>query len=137
MELFHGTTESSANIILGPPQSVDVQKGRGELGRGFYLGNNISLAASLSKAKGKNSSAILKFHIIESQYIKLNILIINRRQVVFNNWKNLIKLKKTGEHKFNVDVVVAPFATIDFAYQMKFESYNSQQLLNSTIIEKL
>ncbi len=137
MELFHGTTEDNAKILLGPPNNVDVAKGRGELGKGFYLGNNISLAASLSKSRGQKNSAILKFIINEAEYVNLNIHVINRRQVVINKWKNLIKLKATDQHKFNFDVVVAPFATIDFAHQYKFESLRSQLFLNKTYFYKL
>lgn len=42
MKVFHGTSDIAAVLIAGPPSGVDVTKGGGELGRGFYAGDNIS-----------------------------------------------------------------------------------------------
>lgn len=137
MIAFHGTDKDSAKNIVGPPSKIDVTKGSGELGRGFYLGENISLAASLSKGKFGNNWAVVKFNIDDSAYVQLNIRTISRRQYVFHLWHNLIRKSRTFLHLFHTDVVCAPFATIDFSYQYKFESIDAQAVLNNNSTKQI
>ena len=134
---FHGTDNVSAKRIVGPPSSVDVKNGGGELGRGFYLGENVSLAASFSRGKFGNNGSVIKFEIDDSMYINLNIKILNRSQYIYHLWKSLIRRKITMSHLFNVDVVCAPYATIDFSYQYKFESKAAQDTLNINSIKQI
>lgn len=131
MTTFHGTDQASANIIVGPPSGVDVTKGGGELGRGFYLGESIALAASWSKGRFGKTAAVIKFEIDDSAYVRLNTRTLNRRQLVFRLWKSLLKRSKASVHLFHVDVVCAPFAIIDMSYQYKFESSVAQDTLNN------
>lgn len=128
MIVYHGTNQTSANAIL---KKIDVSLGGGELGKGFYAGENISLAASLSKGKFGNIGKVIKLDINESEYVKLNIKTLNGRQFLIRLWKSLIRRKRTFQHVFNVDVVCAPFATIDFSYQYKFESTDAENVLNN------
>jgi hypothetical protein len=132
MITFHGTDTNSANNIVGPPSNIDVTKGGGELGRGFYLGENVSLAKAIAVGKhGQANASVIKFDIDDSDYVKLNVRNVHRRRVVYQLWQSLIKNSKQYLHLFNVDVVCAPFATIDFSYQYKFESTNAQNTLNN------
>lgn len=131
MIAYHGTDKKSATNIVGPPASVDVTKGRGELGRGFYLGESVALAASLSKGRYGANGAVIKYDIDDSEFVKLNIRTLNNRQFLYRLWLSLIKRKTTHLHLFNVDVMCAPFATIHFSYQYKFESLAAQNTLNS------
>lgn len=138
MITFHGTDTNSANNIVGPPSNIDVTKGGGELGRGFYLGENISLAKAIAVGKhGQANAAIIKFDIDDSSYVHLNVRNIHHRQVVFRLWQSLIKAGKEHLHLFNIDVVCAPFATIDFSYQYKFESSNAQHTLNNNSTKQI
>jgi hypothetical protein len=133
MITYHGTSITSANNIVGPPSSVDVTKGGGELGRGFYLGENISLAKAIAIGKhGQANAAVIRFDMDDSDYVKLNVKNMHKRQDVYRLWKSLSKKSKQNLHLFNVDVVCAPFATIDFSYQYKFESKNAQKTLNDS-----
>lgn len=138
MIAYHGTDINSANNMMGPPSNIDVTKGGGELGRGFYVGENISLAVALAKGRFGKKGAVIKLDIDDSEYSRLNIRVLNRRQYVFHFWKSLIKKSRTLQHLFNVDVICAPFATIDFSYQYKFESSAAQDVLNNnSTIQKL
>ena len=130
MIAYHGTDRTSANNIVGPPPNIDVTRGGGELGRGFYLGENIALAASLSKGKFGVDGVVIKFDINDSKYVRLNTKLLNRRQYVYRLWQSLIKRSRAFQYLFDVDVVCAPFATIDFSYQYKFESQDAQNVLN-------
>ncbi|KQM23424.1 MULTISPECIES: DUF3990 domain-containing protein [unclassified Chryseobacterium] len=137
MIAFHGTDRTSASNIVGTPSNIDVKRGGGELGRGFYLGENIALAASLSRGKFGTNGVVIKFDIDDSAYVSLNTKVLNRRQYVYRLWQSLITRSRAFQHLFNVDVVCAPFATIDFSYQYKFESQNAQSTLNNNSIKQI
>jgi hypothetical protein len=137
MITYHGTDRNSANNIVGPPSNIDVTRGGGELGRGFYLGENIALAASLSKGKFGNNGVVIKFDIDDSAYVQLNTRVLNRGQYVFRLWQSLLRRRIAFGYLFNVDVVCAPFATIDFSYQYKFESTAAQGTLNNNSTKQI
>lgn len=137
MELYHGTSNISALAIIGPPPDVDVTKGGGELGRGFYLGSEPSLAAALAKGNPRINPGLLKFTIDEAAYVKLNILIIKKRGYLAEKWHRLIRSRTTRTFLYHADVVVAPFAMIDVAHQYKFESSAAETLLNTSDIKKI
>ena len=132
MIAFHGTNRNSANNIIGPPSNIDVTRGGGELGRGFYVSESVALAVSLSRGKfGKDDGVVIKFEIDDSAYAQLNTKILKRREDVHSLWRSLFSRVRSSTHLFNVDVVCAPFATIDFSYQYKFESKTAQAILNN------
>lgn len=134
MTSYHGTSINSANNIVGPPSNIDVTRGGGELGRGFYVGENISLAKGIAIGKhGQANAAVIKFDINDADYVRLNVRNIHRRQFVNQLWQILNTAGQKYLYLFNVDVVCAPFATIDFSYQYKFESANAQTILNNSV----
>jgi len=137
MITYHGTDIASANNIIGPPSNIDVTRGGGELGRGFYLGENVALAAALSRGKFGLDGVVLKFENDETAYAQLNTRVINRRVNVYEFWRCLINRGLTRQYLYNVDVVCAPFATIDFSIQYKFESQNAQATLNNHSIKQI
>ncbi len=131
MIVFHGTNSAYANTIVGPPSDVQL-RGGGELGKGFYLGESIALANSWAKGRFNDDSAVIEFNINNSEYIKLNTKVIRGQKEVKQLWKSLCKNSERNSYLFNFDVVCAPFATIDFSYQYKFESEDAQVLLNNS-----
>lgn len=137
MVTYHGTDRASANNIVGPPANIDVTRGGGELGRGFYIGANVALAASLSRGKFGANGVVIKFDIDDSAYVRLNTRVLNRRQYVYRLWHSLIIRERAFQHLFNVDVVCAPFATIDFSYQYKLESQKAQTTLNNNSTKQI
>ncbi len=134
---YHGTDRNSANNIVGPPSNIDVTRGKGELGQGFYTGENIALAAALAKGKHGNNGVVIKVDLDDTEYVKLNTKILNRRKYVYNLWKSLYKRHRANSHRFNFDVICAPFATIDFSYQYKFESTKAQNALNNNSTKQI
>jgi hypothetical protein len=131
MKLFHGTNVAGANSIVGPPQAADVTKGGGELGRGFYTGDNLSLAVAWAAGRhGPSSAKVIEIDIDNSAYAALNIKIIQKWKHVFQFWRYLIKNSAVSTHLFGYDVVCAPFATISMSHQVKFESTAAEGVLN-------
>jgi hypothetical protein len=135
MNLFHGTSRSGADSIEGPPINVNVNIGGGELGRGFYLGDNMTLA--ISWAKGRNRQpGVLDFNIDNRQYAQLSFRQLSHTQVL-NTWHQLRKLGTHRAHLFTFDVVFGSLATAPYACQYKFETNNSQTLLNNSTIQRI
>jgi len=133
MICYHGTKKEIAKSIIGPPKNIDVTLGKGELGRGFYAGENLALAASFAAGKfGNKEKAILEINIKNSDFVKLNIKSINRQTLIYKHWQTLIRNKETNTFLYGVDVIVAPFATLDFSHQYKFESFPVQKTLNNS-----
>jgi hypothetical protein len=132
MKLFHGTNSISAGSIAGPPIAVDVSKGGGELGRGFYAGDNLSLAIAWAAGRfGAIGGKVIEIDVDNSAYASLNIKIVGKRMHVFLTWKYLALRSARSRHLFGYDVVCGPFATLSMSLQVKFESAASQNVLNN------
>lgn len=134
-EFYHGTSLKSAKKIFGPPKSTDVSMGRGELGQGFYLGNEPGVAAALARTRHKKTPAVLIYKIETAIYLQLHIEIIKTRTDLNRLWEFYRIARVTRTNMFGCDVIEGPLATIDAARQYKFESKLSEQVLNSSKIE--
>jgi len=128
MIVFHGTNQTGADKIL--KTGVDVTKGGGELGRGFYVGENVSLVAARAKGKDENNFAIIEFNINNSEYVRLNIKNIGRREFVYKQWQSFFKRNITRTYLYGFDVICAPYATFDYSNQHKFESKAGETVIN-------
>lgn len=134
MIVFHGTDTTCANSIIN---NINVTLGGGELGRGFYAVENIGLAASFAQGKFPGNHKVVKLEIDESAFVNLRIKTIKRIEYVYRTWQSLLKRKKAFSFLFNVDIVQAPFATIEFSYQYKFESKQAENVLNNNSIKTI
>ncbi len=137
MITYHGTSPVFAKSIVGPPTNVDVTIGGGELGRGFYTGENVALAAAWAKGRYHKKGVVIKLDMQDDEFIKLNIKTINNRRILNRLWKRLQRNREEYDFLFNFDVICAPFALIDFSYQYKFESNNAQTKLNNNKATKM
>jgi hypothetical protein len=132
MIVFHGTSAAAAARIVGPPLSVDVTRGGGELGCGFYTGDSISLAVSWAKGRfGASLGKAIQIDVDNSAYAGLNVLSIGRQRHIWWQWKYLAFKSRTATYLFGYDAVCAPFATLDMSLQIKFESAAAQNVLNT------
>lgn len=130
MDFFHGTSKASRIKIEGPPANIDIRQGGGEMGQGFYLGDNLTLAIAWAKGRYKNPG-VLKFGVNNSAYAGLAFKQMSHRQVL-NTWQQLKRLRTHRTHTFGSDVVFGPLATAPYAGQYKFESKNAENLLNNS-----
>jgi hypothetical protein len=136
-ELFHGTNNISAVNIMGPPLNVDVKMGKGELGRGFYLGEEPCLAGTWARNRYGQNASVLEFNVDNARLVSLTTEQITRRKLVLRKWNKMKKSGNTDKFLFNVDLVIAPFALLEFSHQYKFESMKAQQVINNSTIKKI
>lgn len=131
---YHGTSLEFAENIVGPPSNVDCNLGRGELGKGFYTGSSIALAAIWARLRYEDEGAVIEFEIPKVNFVQLKGLLIKTQHEVVTHWEALKLSKRTKRFRFgNIDYVVAPFATVEHTgNQFKFESKRAQKELNSS-----
>ncbi|GAB5514002.1 MAG: hypothetical protein Rhob2KO_17270 [Rhodopirellula baltica] len=129
MKVYHGTNDTNATAIAS---KIDVKKGGGELGRGFYAGENIALAAAWAQGRfGSKNAKVVEIDVPNSDFVSLSIKQIGHVRRLMRLWYRLQKKRTTRTYLFGSDVVVAPFATISFSNQYKFESKTAETTLNS------
>jgi len=140
MKYYHGTEKLNDKFIIGPPPSIDINKGGGEIGKGFYTTNDewIAIAWAIGRF-GKDEASVLEIDLEDKNRTSLafTIMLIKTQREVIKIWKKLKKKKQTRTFEFGYDIVNAPFATIDAARQYKFESKKAETILNSSSIKKI
>jgi hypothetical protein len=84
--LYHGTSRPFATAMAGTPASgtIEVTRGRGEFGRGFYTQTSSGNAARRGQTLHGNNSAVLVLAIDDAAYHALNFkrLTLNMAQVL-------------------------------------------------------
>jgi len=131
--LFHGTRHSFATTMAKTSGGIKVNSGGGEFGRGFYTQNKQAnaLAWAINKFPHNANPCVLKLEVDDASYMALNIRLLD-----LNDAKKLTqKLRSKGTtrtHTEGCDVVVGPLNQSRFREQQKFESANSEALLNGT-----
>lgn len=145
VELYHGTTPSVAIDLKNC--KVDVEKGGGEFGKGFYLGNSRRLAKrrAFHKTEGKLGTAreamnakdntfIVTIDDIElKKYFKQKLLSRVQARDLFSK---LCRDRATASYvvRPEYDYILGPVAGRKGRYlcvdQYKFDSEKSQDILN-------
>jgi hypothetical protein len=123
---YHGTNILVATRLASNPSAVDITRGGGELGRGFYLGESVALAAAWAQGRFSDP-AVLQVGLSDTEYVRLSILTLKQNEVLIK-WQELKKTGRTRLFVFGFDVIYAPFATYP-AWQHKFETTKSYQAL--------
>jgi hypothetical protein len=131
--LYHGTSRTFAVAMAGPPAgngTIDVTRGGGEFGRGFYTqtssGNAYRRGQSLH---GSNNSAMLVLEIDDGAYHALSFqrLTLNKAQMLDATLRNN---NTQAKYSTNDDVIVGPLVSQPRIEQQKFQTGNAETLLN-------
>ncbi len=130
---YHGTTKNAIDAIL--KNGIDISKGCGELGKGFYVGSSLWRAYSWAWHKSqKNGIAkdygVIEFQLDEVQLNKLNILCKNTRSTI-STYNGLKQCDTTQYWISNHDAIWAPIVgkNIKNVFQIKFESEHGKQFI--------
>ena len=136
MRRYHGTDSSSADsILLG---QIDVSKGGGELGQGFYVGNLAHQAFAWAYHKGKQYHTGYKVIAFDIDLARFNVL--NRKYLSRAEAKLIRKSLRSHNQqhrtfRFNGwDAIIAPIVGkyIPYFMQIKFEGKSGQDFINDT-----
>lgn len=127
---FHGCSEDHVNELLSG--KIDVNKGSGELGQGFYLGTALHVAKAWAKQKF-DCESVLEIQILDKDFWAFDIQCFTREEAI--EQRRLIRsIEKTTSFKFNKDVLWSPIigGPVVYADQHKWESQKGELFLNST-----
>lgn len=130
MRVYHGTDATTAHALAANPRLVDVTRGGGELGRGFYTGDSVALAIAWARGRDANGR-VLEVEVDTSQYASLAVKTLNWPQV-WTTWQQLFATGQTHTYLFGYDVVYGPLATNPHVGQHKFESQAAEKVLQQS-----
>lgn len=126
---YHGTIDSTAQHLANG--AIDVTKGGGELGMGFYTGEYLWIAKSWAANRHGVNGAVVMIEVQDTDFFGLAPLLLTRTDALAH--RNKIKRNAaTRVYVFNENVVWSPIVgttRID-AEQYKFESLISEALIN-------
>ncbi|HIQ43945.1 MAG TPA: DUF3990 domain-containing protein [Pseudomonas oleovorans] len=129
---YHGTSDSSANDLL--EGRIDISKGGGELGQGFYLGTALHVAKAWAKQM-HDCETVIEFQIDDNDFWNFDIQSLNEIEVIEH--RSTIRARgETRSFKFNKDIVWGPIVGGPKVYsdQHKWESPNGERFLNSSSV---
>ncbi len=132
--LFHGTRHAHATAMAGPANgqgAIDVTRGGGEFGRGFYTQKSQAnaLAWAINRFKPADRPCVLQLDVVDASYLAQNIKLLDLKDAR----KLTQKLRSNGTTKTYLhggDIVVGPLNLNAKKEQQKFESSNAQTLVN-------
>ena len=132
---YHGTDTATASVIVSG--RIDVNRGGGELGRGFYLQEYLHEAREWAHHKFSSSGAVAKTTIPETSFIELDPVVLSRQQAIFKR----LRIKTSGQARvflFGRNAVWAPIVGSSKVRgdQFKFETNSSQTLLNGASVDR-
>jgi len=137
LQLYHGTTDEFSQELVTKADPVDRTKGGGELGMGFYLGDNLAMAIIFANGRYGPNGGVVEFDIDKREFAKLNHHMVKFRQKVYLKWKWIIAQGKRFTFTFGKDVIMAPFATVEICIQYKFESVRAEKLVNDSLKRRI
>ncbi len=135
--LYHGTSRAFATTMAGTPAVgvIDVTRGRGEFGRGFYTQDSSGNAARRGQTLYGNSSAVLVVAIDDRAYHALNFrrLTLNMAQLL-----NAQLRASNAQHTYTTahDAIIGPLVYQPRIEQQKFQTMNAQTLLNGALTQR-
>jgi hypothetical protein len=131
--LYHGTTRTFAMAMAGTPAVggiIDVARGHGEFGRGFYTQSLRGNAYRRGQAlHGSKNSALLILDIVDVAYHGLSFQRLTRNGAQMLDVR-LRNNNTQGAYTTNHDVIVGPLVSQSRIEQQKFQSANAQTVLN-------
>jgi hypothetical protein len=135
---YHGTSRVFATAMAGTPAAggtIDVTRGRGEFGRGFYTQDSSSNAARRAQTLYGNNGALLILTIDDQAYHALNFqrLTLNMAQQL-----NARLRASNAQHSYTSvhDAIVGPLVYQHRIEQQKFQTVNAQTLLDGSLTQR-
>jgi hypothetical protein len=118
------------------PGAIDVTRGRGEFGRGFYTQTSIGNAFRRGFLLYGNNRAILAVNIDDRAYHVLNFLRLSLNEARRLN----ARLRATNTQDMYTtrdDVIAGPLVRQPRIMQQKFQTMNAEALLNGPLTQRV
>ena len=127
---YHGARRRpDATAMVGPPGTIDVTRGGGEFGRGFYTQD--SKANALTWVLNCPQSCVMEVDIDDQEFAALSIRALSHKKA----WRLTQRLQANhtkDTYVAGVDAIVGPLNGSRYIDQQKFESATAQTLLNGS-----
>lgn len=126
-DLYHGTSSAHAAAIVGPPPQLDVTRGSGEFGRGFYFGTSKGFAKTWAKNRFRES-ALVQASLADTALGVLKTKCLNHKE------SEALRVEvgaNTKTYLCNVDLVIGTIKNAHERWQFKFESAHAQETLRT------
>jgi hypothetical protein len=135
--LFHGTSRPFATAMAGTAVAgtIDVTRGEGEFGRGFYTQTSSGNAGRRGYSVYGNNFAVLILTIDDQTYHALNLqrLSLNMAQKLNAHLRHT-NAKNT--YTTAQDAIVGPLVGMPRIEQQKFQTANAQAVLNGALTQR-
>jgi len=135
MEQYHGTNLASATLIA--TGHIDVNRGGGELGKGFYTGDLLFQAFNWAWHQYQTDKSVVVLNFDDDEFLLLEPLCLDlfmthqyRRQI---RDEGLTRTFEFGENAIWAPVVGREYHNFN---QIKFESIEAEGFLNDTDVVK-
>ncbi|MDC0740885.1 hypothetical protein [Polyangium mundeleinium] len=127
---YHGTDHVTAQRVSSRTSAIDVARGGGEFGRGFYVGDSPVLALQFAIGRfGVTNARALRFIITQESYSALETKYLAEKDAKKLR-QRVRRARATRSHLVGVDVVCGPIEGRAQNLQSKFETERSQAVLN-------
>lgn len=128
--LYHGTSRAFAMAMCGTTNrgTIDVTRGGGEFGRGFYTQDSLGRAHLWAQYRFPNP-AVLVLEINNQEYDALDARRLTLDDALRLN-QRLRNRRAQATYTTRHDVIVGPLVTKPHVEQQKFQSQAAQNLLN-------
>lgn len=134
MELYHGTNEQALTQLEAG--GIDVTRGGGELGMGFYCGDLLYRAKAWAIQRHK-SKKVLVIEVDDDDFLSLDLEFLVKSNAILI--RDSIKSSHTTRtYVFQKDAVWSPVVGIpvDDFDQVKWESSKAQSYLNGPTVKR-
>jgi hypothetical protein len=131
---YHGTTLEAATAMATNPGAVDVTRGAGEFGRGFYTQSSVSNAMRWARGRSPDG-CVLSLRINDDEFARLDRRTLDLKRAI-RLTRSLRGSKTTATYTMGCDVVEGPLGGNVAITQWKYESDDSQALLNGPQTER-
>ncbi|KQV83171.1 hypothetical protein ASC90_21440 [Rhizobium sp. Root1220] len=136
MQIYHGTSQQTAQDLASG--NVDVTLGGGELGQGFYTGEELHNAKTWAFNRfGDRTANVVEFDVDDTAVLNMNLTIIDGPQATLIR-SNIRRSSATRTYRFSCDMVWAPIVGSDRinGTQHKWESRSTERYLNGSTCPK-
>ncbi len=134
--LYHGTSRAFATAMAGTPAvgTIDITRGEGEFGLGFYTQESSSNAARRGQSIYGSGGATLILSVNDQAYhgLRFKRLTLNMAQMLNARLAGNARRTYTTAH----DVMVGPLVYQPRTEQQKFQTANGRDLFNGPLTQR-